>query len=114
MLPLLACTARPSSVGMIPRRAVLGTSIWLSKSCHVKHYETASGSPPPSHNAYPYGPGIPPPLKGVKILDLTRVLAGPTATMLLADLGADVIKVEEVTRGDDTREFAFPTCRSGC
>jgi len=57
----------------------------------------------PNQYDVPYGPGISPPLKGVKILDLTRVLAGPTATMLLGDLGADVIKVEVVSKGDDTR-----------
>ncbi|KAF8513242.1 CAIB/BAIF family enzyme [Gautieria morchelliformis] len=56
-----------------------------------------------------YSPSIPPPLKGIKVVDLTRVLAAPTATMLLADLGADVIKIEEVESGDDTRSW-HPPC----
>jgi crotonobetainyl-CoA:carnitine CoA-transferase CaiB-like acyl-CoA transferase len=47
-----------------------------------------------------------PPLDGLKVVDLTRVLAGPFCTMLLGDMGADVVKVEEPERGDDTRGWA--------
>ncbi|MEE2751701.1 MAG: CoA transferase [Myxococcota bacterium] len=48
------------------------------------------------------------PLEGVRVLDLSRVLSGPYATMTLADLGADVVKVERTGSGDDTRSFGPP------
>ncbi|WP_281971815.1 CaiB/BaiF CoA transferase family protein [Ruegeria faecimaris] len=49
------------------------------------------------------------PLKGVKVLDLSRILAGPTCTQLLGDLGASVIKIENpATKGDDTRQWGPP------
>ena len=48
------------------------------------------------------------PLEGFKVLDLSRTLAGPYATMMLADMGADVIKVEEPSSGDESRRFIPP------
>jgi crotonobetainyl-CoA:carnitine CoA-transferase CaiB-like acyl-CoA transferase len=48
------------------------------------------------------------PMNGIKVLDLTRVLAGPWATMSLADLGAEVWKIENIKGGDDTRAWSVP------
>ena len=57
--------------------------------------------------------GIRLPLEGVRVLDLSRVLAGPYATMVLGDLGADVVKVEHPARGDDTRHWGPPFAGEG-
>ena len=47
-------------------------------------------------------------LAGIKVLDLSRILAGPSATQLLGDLGADIVKVEKPGEGDDTRKWGPP------
>ena len=47
-------------------------------------------------------------LQGINVFDLTRVLAGPTATQILGDLGANIIKVERPITGDDSRNLGPP------
>jgi crotonobetainyl-CoA:carnitine CoA-transferase CaiB-like acyl-CoA transferase len=47
-------------------------------------------------------------LKGIKVVELAQIMAGPTCGMLLADMGADVIKVEKLPGGDDTRSYSEP------
>ena len=51
---------------------------------------------------------MPGPLAGIRILDLSRILAGPVCTQLLGDYGADVIKIEKPGAGDDTRSWGPP------
>lgn len=48
------------------------------------------------------------PLSGIRVLDLSRILAGPTCTQLLGDMGADIIKIERPESGDDTRSWGPP------
>ena len=53
------------------------------------------------------------PLDGIRVIDLTRILSGPFCTMLLGDMGADVIKVERPGAGDDTRSWGPPFLKDG-
>lgn len=52
-------------------------------------------------------------LEGVHVLDISRVLAGPYCTMMLGDLGADIIKIEAPGLGDDTRHWGPPFAKGG-
>lgn len=50
---------------------------------------------------------MPAPLEGLRVVDLTRILAGPWCTRLLGDLGADIIEIEHHFKGDDTRQWGL-------
>ncbi|XP_054671762.1 succinate--hydroxymethylglutarate CoA-transferase isoform X3 [Grus americana] len=109
--------------GLGRRRCRCGGGLWRSPcpaavggSASPRYSRALSAaSASPSNGGGAWGGGAPPagasnvkPLDGVKILDLTRVLAGPFATMNLGDLGAEVIKVERPGAGDDTRAWGPP------
>ncbi|KAK7110755.1 succinate--hydroxymethylglutarate CoA-transferase-like [Littorina saxatilis] len=93
-------------------REMLSKSFLWRAPIHQKYPKLGSVSQKCASNASTSQDGAKGPLHGIRVLDLSRVLAGPYCTMILGDLGADIIKVERPGVGDDTRSWGPPFCNT--
>jgi CoA:oxalate CoA-transferase len=102
---MLAHAARSAAAKAENNRRIVTPSFLLASAAR-RSQASAGDDSMPNHDEPPRGP-----LSGVRVLDLTRVLAGPFCTTLLWELGAEVLKIERPGHGDDTR--AFPPFQNG-